>query len=135
MTFYDHYCYYFYNRWLIFFIRLINFCSMINDVSFGVVVLGQKESALHVLLVHHASGNHWWFPKGHKESWESDQETALRELFEETHVQLGASDLLPNVCLEESYHCTSKHYPGEVVNKKVIYFVSHVLWTLPQLHK
>ncbi|MBD3304395.1 NUDIX domain-containing protein, partial [Candidatus Woesearchaeota archaeon] len=36
------------------------------------------------LLVKHKEGGHWDFPKGHAEEGETEEETALREIYEET---------------------------------------------------
>jgi 8-oxo-dGTP pyrophosphatase MutT (NUDIX family) len=81
--------------------------------------------------VHHKSGNHWWFPKWHKIWWESDQESAMREVLEETGVVLSPTDLVSDVFLEESYQCTSKHHPWEVIQKRVVYCVAHLSGGMP----
>ncbi len=52
--------------------------------SYGVVPLKKEGTIWKVLLVRHVKGQHWGFPKGHKEKEESSQEAALRELKEET---------------------------------------------------
>ena len=41
---------------------------------------GQKE----LLFIKHRHGTHWSFPKGHMEEGESEVQTALREVKEET---------------------------------------------------
>lgn len=54
--------------------------------SFGIIPIF-RVSAGDILfcVVHHASG-HWGFPKGHPNEGESEIETALRELYEETGI-------------------------------------------------
>lgn len=41
------------------------------------------------LLVKHKEGGHWDFPKGHVEEGESEEETALREIYEETGLKVS----------------------------------------------
>lgn len=40
------------------------------------------------LLVKHGEGGHWDFPKGHTEEGESEEATALREIYEETGLKV-----------------------------------------------
>jgi bis(5'-nucleosidyl)-tetraphosphatase len=59
-----------------------------KDISYGVIPIRQKGDGWEVFLIHQFSriGNnsYWVFPKGHPEEGETYQETALRELKEET---------------------------------------------------
>lgn len=52
----------------------------VRDRSWGAVVV---DEAGRYLLVRHANGGHWDHPKGHPESGETPEETALREIREE----------------------------------------------------
>lgn len=53
----------------------------------GVIVVREKnEGQRYYLLLHHTSGGHWYFPKGHLEPGETLQSAALRELREETGI-------------------------------------------------
>jgi len=56
---------------------------MINERSFGVVPLQFRPTGVFLFLVQHHSLA-WLLPKGRPESLESPQETAARELEEET---------------------------------------------------
>ena len=58
-----------------------------REKSCGVLVLRQQEEELYVVLLRHRFGGHWSFPKGHVEAGESERQTALREVREETGVQ------------------------------------------------
>ena len=59
--------------------------------SCGVIPFRRTENGPEFLIV--LQTNHCWsFPKGHMEAFESETETALRELFEETGLR---ADLLP----------------------------------------
>ena len=55
-----------------------------REKSCGVLVLRQQEEELYVVLLRHRFGGHWSFPKGHVEAGESERQTALREVREET---------------------------------------------------
>lgn len=52
-------------------------------LSCGVIPVRKTETGYEFLLSQH-SGGHWTFPKGHKDGGETDLETAMRELHEET---------------------------------------------------
>lgn len=54
-----------------------------EEKSCGAVVWRQGAEARQYLLVQHNQG-HWSFPKGHVEGGESEAETAMREIWEET---------------------------------------------------
>jgi 8-oxo-dGTP pyrophosphatase MutT (NUDIX family) len=55
---------------------------MIETFTAGGIVLGDHGT---IALVQHAKGNGaWLFPKGHKDAGETDEETARREIAEET---------------------------------------------------
>ncbi|MFH1332713.1 MAG: NUDIX domain-containing protein, partial [archaeon] len=54
---------------------------MIKEKSAGVIVYNNGE----FLILQYTAG-HWDFPKGHIEKGETERETALRELKEETGI-------------------------------------------------
>lgn len=56
---------------------------MKREVSYGIVPLRYMEGGWQILLIRHHAG-HWTFPKGHADRGESPQQTAERELREET---------------------------------------------------
>ena len=58
---------------------------MKKEKSCGNIVFKEIENKLYVLLVHHNLG-HWGIPKGHVEINEKEEETAVREVFEETGI-------------------------------------------------
>lgn len=68
-------------------------------------------------------GGHWSFPKGHPDTGENPEQTALRELFEETGLKVNENTLLTNPVLEENY--TFRHQ-DEVIQKRVRYYVGEV---------
>lgn len=56
---------------------------MKKEKSCGCIIFKDKE----VLLVKHQAG-HYSFPKGHQEGNETDKETAIREVKEETNIDV-----------------------------------------------
>jgi tRNA nucleotidyltransferase (CCA-adding enzyme) len=84
---------------------------MKKERSYGAVVLNDKNE---FLLIRHRFGGHWDFPKGHKEKGETDRETALREVFEETGLTLEIGE-------EQIFQ--SAYSPKEGVDKVVEFFV------------
>lgn len=55
------------------------------EKSFGVIPVFKQENNFTFCLIRHTEG-HWGFPKGHQDIGESEQETATRELQEETGI-------------------------------------------------
>ncbi len=91
---------------------------MLEEVSAGVLVYRECEP-IKYLLLHYPAG-HWDFPKGHVEENESMEETALRELKEETGI--GKNEIE----LEDGFRETIDYLyrtRGELSHKKVIFFL------------
>lgn len=59
---------------------------MIKEKSCGMVVFKEENDNLYILMVKHNAG-HWGLPKGHVEENETETETAVREVFEETGIK------------------------------------------------
>ena len=83
------------------------------EKSCGVVVFHQKEEQVKVLLVHHNQG-HWGIPKGHMEQNEKEEETAIREVLEETGI---------TVALLEGFREVIHYCPYQKVEKDVVFFI------------
>ncbi len=73
--------------------------GVIHERSCGAIVLHTEDGLLYVLLVQHCPG-HWSFPKGHMEQGESEHETAIREVQEETGVEI---EIIPGFRGESTY--------------------------------
>ena len=56
---------------------------MKKEKSCGCIIIKDDE----VLLIKHNKG-HWDFPKGHMEEGETEKQTAVREVKEETHMDV-----------------------------------------------
>ncbi len=90
------------------------------DKSCGVVLLNSGK----VLLLRHSStssrgGGHWDFPKGHIDDGESEIQTALRELEEETGIA--------HVKVIDGFHDTITYtFSGgqEQIGKEVVFFLA-----------
>ena len=57
---------------------------MKKEKSCGAVVYRETGEQIEILLIRHKNGGHWAFPKGHVEKKETEEDTALREIREET---------------------------------------------------
>ena len=85
--------------------------------SAGIVTYYKKDNIILYLLLHHTAG-HWDFPKGTMEPGETKQQTAIRELYEETGLSV---ELDTGFAANSDYFYT--HYQHGVVPKTVTYFV------------
>jgi len=94
---------------------------MMTENSFGIIPLRRKGKGWEVLLIQHRSGGHWAFPKGHAEVGESSQESAERELTEETGLRVIR--YLSDTPFVETYHFMRRGIP---TNKIVTYFLAEV---------
>lgn len=93
--------------------------NTVQDTSFGIVPIYKgKDGNFLFCVVRHSSGQHWGFPKGHPQTGETVEETARRELFEETGID--KIDIVPNREITESY---SFEKNGVRHNKTVKYFI------------
>lgn len=89
---------------------------MAKEKSCGALVCHLEGDKLKILILKHRLGGHWSFPKGHVENDETEQETALREVKEET----GLSIRLLRQFREMVSYCPK---PG--VEKDVVYFLGY----------
>lgn len=77
-------------------------------------MLRQENENLYLLLIRHKLGGHWSFPKGHVEKGETEIDTALREVKEETNVSVNLID-----GFKESVY----YFPKPNIKKQVVYFI------------
>lgn len=88
---------------------------MRQERSRGAVVFRKRKGELEILLIQHKNGGHWAFPKGHVEKGETDRETALREIREETGLK---------VKLDTDFRTSVTYSPKPEVVKEVAYFAA-----------
>lgn len=88
----------------------------IYEKSCGAVVYHKTEdNRIKILLVKNHNGKCWTFPKGHIEINETEQQTALREIKEETGL---------NVKIEPDFRRTSVYRPFGKIKKRVVFFLA-----------
>lgn len=84
---------------------------MKKEKSCGCIILNDKNE---ILLILQTEG-HWGLPKGHVEEGEAEEQTAIREVKEETNI-----DVIVNTNLKYSM----VYNPKEDVEKEVVYFIA-----------
>ena len=90
---------------------------MIFEKSCGAIVYTVENGIIKYLLVEENSGFHS-FPKGHVENDETEEQTAIREIKEETGLEV---DLITDFKVCEQYDPAEK--PG--FTKQVVYFLAN----------
>ena len=87
---------------------------MKKEKSCGAVIYKFFDDELKILIVKHNAG-HYAFPKGHMEGDETELETAIREIKEETNL---------DVIIDCGFRFVNTYCPKENVIKDVVYFVA-----------
>ena len=95
-----------------------------KEKSCGAVVIRRVKGGCLTLLIQHRGG-HWGFPKGHVEAQETEEETAIREIREETGLEVE---------LDNNFRQSVIYSPREYIQKEVIYFtaITDTRETIPQ---
>ena len=62
---------------------------MMHEKSCGAIVYRKYHGNTEILLIKHINSGHWSFPKGHVEEGETEEETAKREIMEETGIDVN----------------------------------------------
>ena len=89
--------------------------SCLYEKSCGAVIFYRNKQNTKVLLVKNSNGRYWSFPKGHIENDENEQETALREIKEETGL---------DVTLAKGFREISEYCPFGKIRKRVVFFLA-----------
>ena len=86
------------------------------EKSCGALVFRRDEDGkTYILMIRHKPGGYRSFPKGHVERGETEHMTAVREVYEETAVQIRITD---------KFRETVHYSPLPGVSKEVVYFLS-----------
>ena len=93
-----------------------------EDKSYGVIVT-TKSKPHKILLIKHAFGGRWAFPKGHSEGSETGLEAAIRETVEETGFEIKKEQIVTDWQASESFGFVRA---GFKINKTVYYFLALV---------
>ncbi len=88
--------------------------SMFYEKSCGGVIYRKFHGNIEILLIKHINSGHWSFPKGHIEKGETEEQTARREIKEETGI---------DVVLDTTFRETVRYCPKKDVDKEVVYFL------------
>ena len=90
---------------------------MQHEKSCGALVLrrDEEDGTLYILMIRHRPGGHRSFPKGHMERGETEHMTAIREVYEETAVQIR---------IHSDFRQTVHYHPLPGVSKEVVYFLT-----------
>lgn len=85
------------------------------EKSCGAIIFHKTKQNTKILLVRNNNGRYWSFPKGHIEEGENEQETAIREIKEETGL---------DVTLFEDFREVSEYCPFGKIRKRVVFFLA-----------
>ena len=89
---------------------------MLFEKSCGALVVRREEDKYYILMIRHKAGGNRSFPKGHMERGETEYMTAVREVFEETSVQVRPET--------SDFRETVHYFPLPGVSKEVVYFLA-----------
>lgn len=85
------------------------------EKSCGGIIFYKTRQNVKILLVKNNNGRYWSFPKGHIEDGETEQETAIREIKEETGL---------DVTLVSHFREISEYCPFGKIRKRVVFFLA-----------
>ena len=101
---------------------------MITEKSCGAVVFTKNAGNINFVIVRSREGV-FGFPKGHMEAQETEADTALREIAEETGLSVK---IMPGFRTEDS-HVFTRH--GEIREKHVVYFLAEFSNQTPKVQE
>lgn len=95
--------------------------NCLYEKSCGAIIIHKaNENNYKVLLVKNHNGRYWSFPKGHIEKGETEEETAIREIKEETGLDVEIVD---------SFREVSDYCPFGKIKKRVVFFMAQTFST------
>ncbi len=89
--------------------------NCLYEKSCGAIIFHKTKQNTKILLVKNSNGRYWSFPKGHIEEGENEQQTALREIREETGL---------DVTIFEGFREISEYCPFGKIRKRVVFFLA-----------
>lgn len=93
---------------------------MVKEKSAGAVIFRREEGKIYYLLLHyHFKGEYWDFPRGKMEEGETEEQTAVREIGEETGI--SGIKFIPGFRETTSWFY---RFEGENVSKEAVYFLA-----------
>ncbi|MDO4747624.1 MAG: NUDIX domain-containing protein [Eubacteriales bacterium] len=95
--------------------------NCLYEKSCGAIIIHKTpEGNYKVLLVKNHNGRYWSFPKGHVEKGETEEQTAVREIKEETGLDVEIVD---------SFREVSDYCPFGRIKKRVVFFMAQTFST------
>ena len=95
--------------------------NCLYEKSCGAIIIHKAaENNYKVLLVKNHNGRYWSFPKGHVEKGETEEQTAIREIKEETGLDVEIID---------SFREVSDYCPFGRIKKRVVFFMAQTFST------
>lgn len=92
---------------------------MNHEKSCGAIVYRKRHGNTEILLIKHVRSGCWSFPKGHMEPGENEMQTAIREIKEETNIDVSIDD--------PSFRQVVVFNPRRDINKEVVYFLARAV--------
>ena len=89
------------------------------EKSCGAVVYRKHHGNTEILLIRHIRSGCWSFPKGHMEEGETEMQTAVREIKEETNIDISIDD--------PTFRETIEYSPRRGLLKSVVYFIGRAV--------
>ncbi len=90
---------------------------MKKEKSCGAVVIKEEQDGLKFLIIKQHD-EYWHFPKGHVEKGETEEQTAIREIKEETNI---------DVEIDTNFRKVITYSPKEGVIKDVVFFIGKAI--------
>ena len=87
------------------------------EKSCGAVIYRSIDGNIEFLIVSHRNDGHWGFPKGHVEKNESEEQTSIREVFEETGLRVN---------LIYGFRVSVEYLIKQETMKEVVYFLTQI---------
>jgi 8-oxo-dGTP pyrophosphatase MutT (NUDIX family) len=97
----------------------------ISDISYGIIPLHKVDGTWEVFLINQIGRKgdcFWTFPKGHPEEGETPQETAKRELLEETGMH--PTEIMAHEPLLQAYEFV---YEETLIQKESFYYLGVIV--------
>ena len=88
---------------------------MTKTRSCGAVIYRKPRGRVLFLILKHTNGNHWSLAKGHTEPGETELQTALREIDEETGL---------SVKLKPGFREAIRYSPSQGIEKTVVFYLA-----------
>ena len=92
--------------------------TCLYEKSCGAIVIHKRGSRCKILLVRNHNGRNYSFPKGHVEQGETEQQTAIREVKEETGLDIRIID---------SFREVADYCPFGKIRKRVVFFMAQTM--------